>query len=228
MSSLTNNHDYLKHWSLDDRPFMHRDTNRFFSGSAQQNALVRIEQFLESGLPAAILQSDTGCGMTQLLQYLSMHSGLGDIAVEMVLAPRIPVANETTRMVWLVDDTNVEELERVPWSDPNASILVGAVAESTTRKLVRRLGRFPTVIELKRMSGPDAHAYVNYSIRMAGGRKPIFTPSAVSTLFELSGGRIRDFALMAEHSLRESWGLGEEEIGTRLIEQIVIDTKCAA
>ena len=227
MSLYRIDHDYLAYWSLDSSPFVHRDKNRFFSGTAQQNALARIQQFVESGRSVAILTGVSGCGTTQLLQYLSMHAGLGDTAVEMVLSQGMPRANQITRTLWLVDANSANESERFLRSAPDVSILIGATAE-TTNKLLTRLREKPTIIELTRMSACDARAYVDYSIRMVGGTRPIFTESAISQLHEYSAGRIREFAFFAEHALRESWVHHEDKIGTGTIDRVAVGGKRAA
>ncbi len=77
--------DYLRYWSLLEKPFGRDAAKRFFYGPPQREAIARLHYTVAGGMSCAILASPAGCGMTSLLRHIARSSGLGDCAVEMIL-----------------------------------------------------------------------------------------------------------------------------------------------
>tara|TARA_R110002049_G_scaffold2750_2_gene21434 strand:+ start:210502 stop:211185 length:684 start_codon:yes stop_codon:yes gene_type:complete len=227
MSSLYRNRDYLEYWGLDTPPFVQRDPNRFFSGSAQRDVLAEIENFVASGNRLAILVSAPGCGATRIFEHLSLLSGIGDQAVEIALAPAIPTASESLRSVWLIDARRNRDSIRDAASRSNTSVVIRADYESRAN-IIREVGQIPTVIELAHMPKSDAPSYVDYAVRMAGGKKQIFTESAIFRLHELSAGCIRNFSRMAENALWKSWVCQATKVGPNMVQPISVTSREAA
>lgn len=227
MTVLQRKSGYLHFWSLESSPFLQRDPTRFFSGSAQQNALAQVERFVASGHPLAIINSDPGCGTTRLLEYLSLHAGVGDRAVNMVLTQTIPAADEKLQTVWLVDRHGQNGPALLDDLPVNMSVVIGA--ESLTPRLLSAdCCRRATIIELARMSLEDTKSYVTHSLQMVGGRQQIFSESAINRLHECCEGRIRDFSYLAENALRECWIHRQTTVTSSVIERLPALNRCAA
>ncbi len=77
--------NYLRHWSLLEKPFAHDASRRFYVGDPQREVIAGFN-YLTSGEQAiAILLSSGGCGVTSLLKQVACTHGLGDCAVEVVM-----------------------------------------------------------------------------------------------------------------------------------------------
>ena len=77
--------DYLRYWSLKEKPFG-RDAGRsFFAGVPQREAIARLNYMVVGGMDCGVLLSPSGCGMSTLLRHVARSSGFGDCAVEMLL-----------------------------------------------------------------------------------------------------------------------------------------------
>ena len=212
--------EYLRFWSLDASPFVQRDPNRFFSGLAQRNALVLVDQFVSSGDRIAILKGESGNGVTRLLEFLAEHAGIGDCAVEMVLASSPPMAESKVRTIWLVDHSTSLHgrfRSRLP---EHVSVIICSDTKSS-KALDSMSGGCPWIIELANMSLTDAHDYVTFAIRMAGCQQNMFTESAIRLMHQQARGRIRDFAQLAENALWEAWASHATEIGPRVIHRML-------
>lgn len=77
--------EYLRYWSLLEKPFGRDASARFFYGPAQREAIARVHYTVAGGMSCGILISPPGCGMTSLLRHIARSSGFGDCAVEMLL-----------------------------------------------------------------------------------------------------------------------------------------------
>lgn len=77
--------DYLNHWSLETNPFGRRGIQPFFMGTPQREAIARLHCLVSGGLVSGLLMAMPGCGLTSLLQHVSLSTGFGDTAVQMIL-----------------------------------------------------------------------------------------------------------------------------------------------
>ncbi len=77
--------DYLNHWSLESNPFGRREASPFFVGTPQRETIARLHCLISGGLISGLLVAQSGCGMTTLLQHVSLSAGFGDTAVQMIL-----------------------------------------------------------------------------------------------------------------------------------------------
>ncbi len=77
--------DYLRYWSLLEKPFVRDAAKRFYYGPPQREAIARLHYTVAGGMSSAVLTSPAGCGMTSLLRHVARSSGFGDCAVEMML-----------------------------------------------------------------------------------------------------------------------------------------------
>ena len=76
--------EYLRYWSLRERPFGPAAARFFFTATPQRHAMTWIQQQVTKGQRLSLLVSRSGLGSTTLLQQMSMHAGFDDCAVEAV------------------------------------------------------------------------------------------------------------------------------------------------
>jgi type II secretory pathway predicted ATPase ExeA len=77
--------DYLKYWSIREKPFSRDSARRFFYGPPQREAIARLHYIVAGGMSCGILAAPSGCGMSSLIRHVARSSGFGDCAVEMVM-----------------------------------------------------------------------------------------------------------------------------------------------
>ncbi len=122
--------DYLRYWSLLEKPFARDAAKRFFLGPPQREALARLHYTVAGGMSCAVLTSSAGCGMTSLLRHVSRSSGFGDCAVEMMLTQ----GDADSPME--VFQSLAKSL-RISWSPESVETDVRSAISATTRQEVR-------------------------------------------------------------------------------------------
>ncbi|MEM9645572.1 MAG: hypothetical protein AAF989_11325, partial [Planctomycetota bacterium] len=101
----------------------------FFAGTPQREAIARLHYLVAGGLDAGVMISETGCGLTTLLQHVSQSTGFGDTAIQTILTRgKVQTAEE----VW----TQLANQLRLP-SQQNASSAVIHQCRALSRQLVR-------------------------------------------------------------------------------------------
>lgn len=76
--------EYLRYWSLRERPFGPAAARFFYTASPQRQAMAWIQQQVTKGQRLSLLVSRSGLGATTLLRQVSTHAGFDDCAVEAV------------------------------------------------------------------------------------------------------------------------------------------------
>jgi len=108
------------------------------------------------------------------------------------------------RIVWLIDRCSPFVACRA-FELAKAHTHLRVIAATDSRS--RRSSSWPRdegqrLMKLDKMSFDDAVDYASKAVRTSGSVRPIFTTPALRHLHELSGGRIRDFSVLAEQALR--------------------------
>jgi type II secretory pathway predicted ATPase ExeA len=122
--------DYLRYWSLLEKPFARDSAKRFFLGPPQREAMARLHYTVAGGISCAVLTSPAGCGMTSLLRHASRTCGFGDCAVEMMLT------QGKTDSPLEVFQSLARSL-RISWSPESVEADVREAISATSRQFVR-------------------------------------------------------------------------------------------
>ena len=123
----------------------------------------------------------------------------------------------------LIDDLQVFQALRLLLNfserKPEFTLILAGQRELLTH--IRRIGEFEERLAVKCLLRPfnleEAVGYISFRLEAAGARRPIFEPTAVTTIFEVSGGiprrinRICDLALLVGFA-EESTSISAEQI----------------
>jgi len=153
--------DYLRYWSLYEKPFGRTGGTRFFQGFPQREAIARLHYLVAGGISCGILLSPGGCGVTTLLGYVATSNGLGDCAVDMLrtrgdqpdqgavyadLADALGIVSrhptELAHQIPAVIDATSRQSVRTVWLIDGCGVAAAEVA----RRLIDRQFRFSAVM----------------------------------------------------------------------------------
>lgn len=77
--------DYLRYWALRRKPFLFQQSEEFFAGVPQREALAGVSYFVGSGESLSILRCPEQNGLSWLLSHVQQMRGFGDQAFEFVV-----------------------------------------------------------------------------------------------------------------------------------------------
>ena len=146
----------------------------FFAAGPQREAIARLDTLIAGGMPAGILLSPSGCGMTTLLRHVAGSSGFGACAIEPMItrgdqgdprrvyrdladALRLGVRNGDARdSVHAVVDAGTRQSVRTVWLVDRA----GTAAATVARELLDLGQAFSVVL------GTDPAAAPRLAVRL--------------------------------------------------------------
>lgn len=137
-------------------------------------------------------------GMAESWGMTSRHDSAMRIQLAIDAAQR-----QSLRTVWLVDGVGKHSAEAIAQLTRKrlSLTIIAAVAPRLLRQVQKTLGKRNPQTELSALSLQDTIQFLNHSLQVAGCRRQLFTDRASALLHEISDGKFRRIAKLADRAL---------------------------
>ena len=230
--------DYLKYWSLFDRPFQHPATDRRYCGASEREVITSIHRLAaedQAALPVAEPRHEVGDVLHRLAIALGLVAETSAQPPPERIQQRITTALEASRrqsikLIWLIDDCTLPAA-RVAGTLAGQGSEFAAIAVSGHQgsdQLGRLLSRTATAVvplqmKLNPLTFQETIEYVRTSLKQVGGRCDTWSDSAIIRLYELGRGKLKAMSRLAEASMRLAAQHGMESVGQAMVDGAIAE-----